>query len=144
MDFSHFGFPSREWESFVAQNPAAIIVPPIPSSIEEMKRQADAVRIERGRAHMAEEGLVDKFTTADYTVPTRDGSAITMRAYRPTGTPENQPLPALVWFHGGGFLFGSLDGGMLFFLSLVFRCLLDKSCCFHDLEDTTAKCLRKI
>ncbi|KLU86696.1 hypothetical protein MAPG_05708 [Magnaporthiopsis poae ATCC 64411] len=110
MDFSHFGFPSREWESFVAQNPAAIIVPPIPSSIEEMKRQGNAVRIERGRAHIAEEGLADKFTTADYTIPTRDGSAVTMRAYRPTGAPENQPLPALVWFHGGGFLFGSLDG----------------------------------
>ncbi|EJT80147.1 hypothetical protein GGTG_00151 [Gaeumannomyces tritici R3-111a-1] len=110
MDFSHFGFPSREWESFVAHNPAATIVPPIPSSIEELKAQANAVRIERGRAHVADECLADKFTTRDHAVPTRDGSAITMRVYRPAGVPEDQLLPALVWFHGGGFLFGSLDG----------------------------------
>ncbi|KAL8357819.1 hypothetical protein RB598_002558 [Gaeumannomyces tritici] len=122
MDFSHFGFPSREWESFVAHNPAATIVPPIPSSIEELKAQANAVRIERGRAHVADECLADKFTTRDHAVPTRDGSAITMRVYRPAGVPEDQLLPALVWFHGGGFLFGSLDGGMcrLFSSSVAF------------------------
>lgn len=34
------------------------------------------------------------------------GGAIPVRIYRPAGTP---PLPALVWFHGGCFVAGTLD-----------------------------------
>jgi acetyl esterase len=35
--------------------------------------------------------------------------AIVMRAYRPAGTGREEILPALVYFHGGGFVIGDLD-----------------------------------
>ena len=34
---------------------------------------------------------------------------IALRLYRPTGTEPDQTLPALVYFHGGGWLLGGLD-----------------------------------
>ncbi|MBV4487251.1 alpha/beta hydrolase [Pseudomonas sp. SWRI153] len=37
----------------------------------------------------------------------RDGAALALRLYRPDGVPS--PLPVLVYFHGGGFVVGSLD-----------------------------------
>ena len=36
-------------------------------------------------------------------------SAIRLRAYRPRGTTAQESLPALVYFHGGGWLLGDLD-----------------------------------
>jgi acetyl esterase len=42
----------------------------------------------------------------DDTVPGPAGP-IPVRIYRPRGVPR--PAPALVWFHGGGFVLGSLD-----------------------------------
>src|SRR5205085_6379682 len=37
-------------------------------------------------------------------IPTRDGSTIAARLYAPT----TQPLPVLLYFHGGGFTIGSI------------------------------------
>lgn len=37
----------------------------------------------------------------------RDGAALALRLYRPNGI--ESPLPVLVYFHGGGFVVGSLD-----------------------------------
>jgi acetyl esterase len=34
---------------------------------------------------------------------------IALRAYRPLGTPASEVLPALVYFHGGGWLLGDLE-----------------------------------
>ncbi|TAN55725.1 MAG: alpha/beta hydrolase, partial [Betaproteobacteria bacterium] len=36
-------------------------------------------------------------------------NAIALRAYRPLGTPSDEALPALVYFHGGGWVIGDLD-----------------------------------
>jgi acetyl esterase len=44
----------------------------------------------------------------DLTVPARDGHAIVVRLYAPQADPA-PPLPALVFFHGGGFVVGSVD-----------------------------------
>lgn len=44
--------------------------------------------------------------TADVTIPTRDGAHIRGRIYLPTHTGE---LPLTVYFHGGGWLLGSID-----------------------------------
>jgi len=34
---------------------------------------------------------------------------IPLRSYRPAGSSADDPLPVLVYFHGGGFVFGDLD-----------------------------------
>jgi acetyl esterase len=44
----------------------------------------------------------------DSTVPGPLG-AIGVRLYRPIGTAASDVLPALVWYHGGGWLLGDLD-----------------------------------
>ncbi|HTH59384.1 MAG TPA: alpha/beta hydrolase [Paraburkholderia sp.] len=42
-------------------------------------------------------------------VPTRDGASIRARLYMPVEPHWAEPLPALVYFHGGGFTVGSVD-----------------------------------
>jgi acetyl esterase len=44
----------------------------------------------------------------DRTIPGRDG-AIPVRLYRPKSAPADSKLPALVFAHGGGWVFGNLD-----------------------------------
>jgi acetyl esterase len=44
----------------------------------------------------------------DLTVPGPDGP-LTVRAYAPAGARGGDPLPGLVYFHGGGLIAGSLD-----------------------------------
>ena len=44
----------------------------------------------------------------DRSVPGPSG-AIPLRIYRPDGSPPNALLPALVFMHGGGWVFGNLD-----------------------------------
>jgi acetyl esterase len=45
----------------------------------------------------------------DYALPTRDGQHIKARLYRPHPDLVGEPLPALVFFHGGGFVIGSIE-----------------------------------
>ena len=45
---------------------------------------------------------------SDLAIPGPAGR-LRIRAYRPLGSPHDQPLPALVYFHGGGWVFGDLD-----------------------------------
>jgi len=49
-----------------------------------------------------------------------EGNKIAIRLYRPSGAPAG-PLPILVFFHAGGYVFGSLDG-------------LDSFCCLITRE----------
>ncbi|ESQ75936.1 alpha/beta hydrolase [Asticcacaulis sp. AC402] len=48
-----------------------------------------------------------QMATEDRTVPGRDGTAIPIRIYRPDGLPTDAPV--IVYYHGGGFMFGGLD-----------------------------------
>jgi acetyl esterase len=47
---------------------------------------------------------------SDWTVPGPDGNAIPLRVYRPAGAP-GAGRPLVVYFHGGGFVFGGLRMG---------------------------------
>jgi acetyl esterase len=44
----------------------------------------------------------------DTTIPGQSGP-VGVRFYRPAGTNASDMLPALVWYHGGGWLLGNLD-----------------------------------
>ncbi len=46
----------------------------------------------------------------DVAVEVGDGSSIVLRIYRPS---DVQNLPVLIWFHGGGWVFGDLDSAEL-------------------------------
>jgi acetyl esterase len=37
------------------------------------------------------------------------GGALALRLYRGAGTPDGQPLPCLLYLHGGGWVFGNLE-----------------------------------
>ena len=50
----------------------------------------------------------DVAESRDTTVPGPLGS-IGVRLYRPVGTAASDILPALIWYHGGGWLLGDLD-----------------------------------
>ena len=45
----------------------------------------------------------------DHALPTRDGQQIRARLYRPHHPVDGEPLPALLFFHGGGFVIGSIE-----------------------------------
>lgn len=44
----------------------------------------------------------------DYSIPTRDGSTIEARTYRSVKKDDGEKLPVYLYFHGGGFIFGTL------------------------------------
>lgn len=48
-----------------------------------------------------------RVSTQDHTVVRPDGSPMLVRSYRPTAAEGS--LPTVMWFHGGGFVFGSVD-----------------------------------
>ncbi len=45
----------------------------------------------------------------DLAVPSRDGAALRVRFYQPAAPDWTRPAPALLFFHGGGFVVGSVD-----------------------------------
>ncbi|MDP3244007.1 MAG: alpha/beta hydrolase fold domain-containing protein, partial [Reyranella sp.] len=47
-------------------------------------------------------------TVVDRTIPGPAGE-LPVRIYRPASAPADAPLPALVYAHGGGWVFGNLD-----------------------------------
>jgi acetyl esterase len=49
------------------------------------------------------------FAVEDLSVPTRDGATIRARLYQPVEPSWAEPAPALMYFHGGGFMVGSVN-----------------------------------
>lgn len=54
-------------------------------------------------------GLKNRLTVSDVNIPSRDGVTVPSRIYRPTA-PSDKKYPVYIFFHGGGFLFGSVSG----------------------------------
>ncbi|KAI0708761.1 alpha/beta hydrolase fold-domain-containing protein [Cerioporus squamosus] len=75
------------------------------SLVEYARQQANAAIgpfSQYYREHLPDES---QYIVSDRRIPV-EGSAITLRYVRPLGDPT---LPALVWFHGGGYMLGDLD-----------------------------------
>jgi acetyl esterase/lipase len=57
-------------------------------------------------------GLFEKVSWEDVSIPTRDASTIPARIYktrRGSNVSATAPLPVYLFFHGGGYLFGSIE-----------------------------------
>ncbi|OTB01673.1 hypothetical protein M426DRAFT_323300 [Hypoxylon sp. CI-4A] len=108
MDFSHWGEPSPEWLSFAAANASLLALsdehlPPL-----YQQRNANKTRTNLAKHLVQTSGIGHLVATKDHAVPTRDGQSINVRSYRPKLL-GSRALPAYVYFHGGGFIFGTPD-----------------------------------
>ncbi|KAL2833752.1 Alpha/Beta hydrolase protein [Aspergillus cavernicola] len=108
MDFSKYGFPSPEWLAFIARNPAAAqdgFSDNKPTLASHLRHAANTTREITSQKLMTQSSLTKKINISTLSIPSRDSHTIPLRRYSP---PTQQPnLPGLIYFHGGGFLFGS-------------------------------------
>ncbi|GAM42800.1 lipase [Talaromyces pinophilus] len=113
MDFSRYGEPASEWSSYVLAHP--IIDQPWtrPSEEEtlaEMHIAGNNARAAHDETTLKAHHLEGKSSSQDMSVEARDGSSIPLRIYTPNDTPSpSKGRPIYVYFHGGGFLHGSID-----------------------------------
>ncbi|KAL4907910.1 hypothetical protein BDW74DRAFT_166498 [Aspergillus multicolor] len=104
MDFSEYTGPSDEWIALECNLPTD--VPDL--NPNQLKDTVNKGREEVAAREMIEQGLSAKVTLRDHSIPTRDGSTLEARSYRPKDVSPSQPLPIYIHLHGGGFLFGTL------------------------------------
>lgn len=102
-DFSKYGGPSDEW--FAVQ--ATLPTPPTSQQLLERKQVVNEGREAIAAKDM--EVLASKVHTKDFQVPTRDGSFVEARSYRPVTVSESEALPVYIHLHGGGYLYGTLS-----------------------------------
>ncbi|XDG10218.1 hypothetical protein ABKA04_009833 [Annulohypoxylon sp. FPYF3050] len=108
MDFSQWGSPSKEWQSFAAANSVMLSISEdhLPPLVQQAN--ANKTRTTMSKHLFYSTGLNKLVATQDHVVPTRDGKSITVRSYRPVLL-GSKSLPGYVYYHGGGFIFGALD-----------------------------------
>ncbi|KAF1933580.1 alpha/beta-hydrolase [Didymella exigua CBS 183.55] len=104
LDFSQYGGPSDEWLAIEKTLPATTFDTNIDPII--LKNAVNQEREERTAAGM--KFLAPHVHTADYSIKTRDGSSIEARTYRSVKKDKSEKLPVFIYFHGGGFIFGSI------------------------------------
>ncbi len=101
------------------RNPRALLTPAMHQVLERMARARQlplhALSPEQARAAYATgSGVLDlpphKLPRVEaLQIPTRDGHALPARLYAPQPASSGQPLPVLLYLHGGGFTVGSVD-----------------------------------
>ncbi|KAK5400862.1 hypothetical protein LTR06_011173 [Exophiala xenobiotica] len=110
-DFSEYGAPSAEWFQIEATLAPAASGPE--GSLADLKRTTNLGPGKISQAEMVE--LKEKVVMQDFSIPTRDGQQLEARTYRSssstaTESEDERPLfPIYMHFHGGGFLFGTLQ-----------------------------------
>lgn len=105
LDFSQYGGPSEEWLEVQKTLPALTF--DVNADPVALRSAVNTERENRTAAAMVE--LAGQIETTDYSIPTRDGSSIAARTYRSVKKDKSEKSPVYIYFHGGGFLFGSLD-----------------------------------
>lgn len=102
-DYSHYGGIATDWETYMAKNPQPA-VPPGLSPLELQKLTNDG----REAASNAITKGLDGVSQQDFSCPTSDNQTIPIRIYKPSSASPEARLPVYIYFHGGGFLFGTL------------------------------------
>ncbi|KAI1102746.1 alpha/beta-hydrolase [Jackrogersella minutella] len=108
MDFSQWGQPSQEWLAFAAANSVILGISEDHLSTLQQQENANKTRSTLAKHLVQTTGVGSLVATQDHVVPTRDGQSITVRSYRPVLLGP-KPLPVYVYYHGGGFVFGTPD-----------------------------------
>ncbi|EUC49091.1 hypothetical protein COCMIDRAFT_2154 [Bipolaris oryzae ATCC 44560] len=104
LDFSQYGGPSEEWLALEKTLPQLNF----DTSADPAKLQKFVNAEREGKAAEAMQHFAPHVTIKDYSIPTRDGSKIEARSYRPVDKDASEKLPVYIYFHGGGFIFGSI------------------------------------
>ena len=104
-DFSCYGGSCEEWLALEQTLPPAAKLE-MPSA--DMIRLANEEREAIVKQSMT--NLGPRVRIQNYPIPSRDGTSIQLRSYRPVKTPEEELTPLYIHFQGGGFMYGSLDG----------------------------------
>lgn len=109
MDFSRYGTPSADWSALVAENPEAVREGCSGNQLDNAQVLRDVNN--KARESLADElmttsGLRSSVTIETIPVASRDEHTIPVRRYAPLGL-DTDSCPVLIFFHGGGFLFGS-------------------------------------
>ncbi|CAI0643180.1 unnamed protein product [Colletotrichum noveboracense] len=101
-DFSQYGGPSDEWLAVEAG------LPPAPAELSVAERKSTTNKVREEMSLEAMKTMAGHVIVRNWTIPTRDGSTIEGRSYRPKAAGEG-PLPVYLYLHGGGFLFGTIN-----------------------------------
>lgn len=101
-DFSAYGGASPEFTALLSTLPA-----PTEQTPTELQATNNRVREDVSEQEMLV--LSSKVKLQDHTISTPDGFDLEARTYRPIYAPKDDQLPIYIHFHGGGFLFGTLD-----------------------------------
>lgn len=116
MDFSRYGTPSREWLEFVARNPQAFQDGYNDNELQlasQLRESANKAREATSQRLLKQHNLDEKVDISTLSIPSRGSHSIPLRRYSPSSYSQDEngsknPLTrCLVYFHGGGFLFGS-------------------------------------
>ncbi|KAH7117138.1 alpha/beta hydrolase fold-3 domain-containing protein [Dendryphion nanum] len=101
-DFSQYGGASAEWLAVEKTLPSLTF--DISKDPVELQRAVNEQREQLSKAAL--EPLLPHVKITAHTIPTRDGSTIEAHSYRSVTKDASEKLPAFLYFHGGGFLFG--------------------------------------
>ncbi|KAH0526905.1 hypothetical protein TsFJ059_010175 [Trichoderma semiorbis] len=111
-DFSHLAGPSEEWASYLAKNP----LPKGDVISTEFRRARNLQRYAARDAAM--KALGDhQVTWETLTIPTSDSLEIPIRVFR--SATQKGHASVLIYYHGGGFLTGSISTEDPFCISLA-------------------------
>jgi acetyl esterase/lipase len=105
LDFSQYGGPSEEWLAVEKTLPALTFDIDMDPLVLRTAVNTDR----ENRMAAAFVPLSPHVHTADYSIPTRDGSSIEARTYLSVKEYKSEKLPVYIHFHGGGFIFGTLN-----------------------------------
>lgn len=111
MDFSKYGTPSEQWLALTAANPNVAkegYNGNDPLQAEELRETNNKLREAVAENIMTSTGLNTKVTIDTLQLPSRGEHTIPLRRYVPRSGHVKDDVPkALLFFHGGGMLFGS-------------------------------------
>lgn len=117
MDFTEYGIPVPEWESFVAAHPEEGVPASLPDDKSAEQLQSDIIDEHRedSQRHLEAEGLETAVRVEEIVIRKQGNSAqdeLTARVYTRFQRADELPLdkvPAVVYYHGCEYVFGAPD-----------------------------------